>query len=67
MFSPDDALTLAAAGSAAKLQLWDIGANYSARTVFAPKLAEAGKTLKEKEGGSGTVGVQSDDEEGDVD
>lgn len=61
-FSPDDPLTIAAAGSKAKLQIWDIGANAGARKVFAPKLAAAGREIKEKEGG-GVVGVVSDDEE----
>lgn len=68
VFSPDDSLTLAAAGSKAKMQIWDVGANFGARKVFGPKLAAAGRALKEKEGG-GVVGVQSDDEgsEGDED
>jgi periodic tryptophan protein 1 len=60
-FSPDDALTVAAAGSKAKLQLWDVGANGGARKAFSTKLAEAGRALREKEGG-GIIGVQSDDE-----
>ncbi|TDL25538.1 WD40 repeat-like protein [Rickenella mellea] len=61
-FSPDDPLTLAAAGSKAKLQIWDIGANFGARKAFASKLAEAGRQLKEKSTG-GVVGVASDDED----
>ncbi|OCH83962.1 transducin family protein/WD-40 repeat family protein [Obba rivulosa] len=61
-WSPDDPLTLAAAGSKAKLQVWDIGANAGARKVLGPKVAEAGRILKEKAGG-GVVGVSSDDEE----
>ena len=44
-WSPDDALTLAAAGSKAKLQVWDIGANAGARKVLGPKLAELGREL----------------------
>ena len=65
VFSPDDPLTLAAAGSRAKLQVWDVGANFGARKAFGAKLAEAGKKLKEKEkesGAGGLVGVASDDE-----
>ncbi|KAH9064006.1 hypothetical protein EDB87DRAFT_1601812, partial [Lactarius vividus] len=31
VWSPDDPLTLAAAGSKAKLQIWDVGANFGAR------------------------------------
>jgi periodic tryptophan protein 1 len=63
VFSPDDPLTLAAAGSKAKLQIWDLGANVNTRKVFNRKLAEAGKSLKDKESGNGVIGVQSDDED----
>jgi periodic tryptophan protein 1 len=64
LFSPDDPLTLAAAGSSAKLQVWDVGANAGVRKVFGSKLKEAGKIIKEKEnGGAGVVGVASDGEE----
>ncbi|EJD06886.1 transducin family protein/WD-40 repeat family protein [Fomitiporia mediterranea MF3/22] len=61
-FSPDDPLTIAAAGSKAKLQIWDVGANVGARKAFAQKLKEAGREVRQKEGG-GVVGVVSDDEE----
>ncbi|RPD74959.1 WD40 repeat-like protein [Lentinus tigrinus ALCF2SS1-7] len=61
-WSPDDPLTLAAAGSKAKLQVWDIGANAGARKVLGSKLAEAGKVLKEKQSG-GVIGVASDEED----
>ncbi|KAF8121749.1 transductin family protein/WD-40 repeat family protein [Boletus edulis] len=64
VFSPDDPLTIAAAGSKAKLQIWDVGANPGARKTFASKLSEAGKVLKEKSG-AGLVGLVSDDEEKD--
>ncbi|KAJ7593361.1 WD40-repeat-containing domain protein [Mycena floridula] len=63
VFSPDDALTLAAGGSKAKLQVWDVGANFGARKTFGFKLKEAGKVLREKEESNGLVGVASDDEE----
>ncbi|KAG1872194.1 transductin family protein/WD-40 repeat family protein [Suillus subluteus] len=70
VFSPDDPLTIAAAGSKAKLQIWDVGTNSGARRAFASKLSEAGRVLKEKEGG-GLVGLVNDDEtsedEGDED
>lgn len=62
VFSPDDPLTIAAAGSKAKLQIWDVGANGGARKAFASKLAEAGKVIKERES-TGLIGVVSDDEE----
>ncbi|EIN09961.1 WD40 repeat-like protein [Punctularia strigosozonata HHB-11173 SS5] len=62
-FSPDDPLTLAAAGSKAKLQIWDVGANFGVRKTFAQKLKQAGKELKEREKSSGgVVGVEDDDE-----
>jgi periodic tryptophan protein 1 len=62
VFSPDDPLTIAAAGSKAKVQIWDVGANQGARKAFGKKLTQAGRTLREKQGG-GVVGVVSDDEE----
>lgn len=64
VFSPDDPLTLAAAGSKAKLQVWDVAANQGARKAFGKKLSEAGRTLKERQGG-GVIGVTSDNESGD--
>jgi periodic tryptophan protein 1 len=64
MFSPDDPLTLAAAGSRGKLQIWDLGTNFGARKAFEAKLTEAGSILKDKNGGNGgVVGVASDDED----
>ncbi|KAJ7593359.1 hypothetical protein C8J56DRAFT_1045820 [Mycena floridula] len=63
VFSPDDVLTLATGGSKAKLQVWDVGANFGARKTFGFKLEEAGKVLREKEESNGLVGVTSDDEE----
>ncbi|KAF8969152.1 WD40 repeat-like protein [Flammula alnicola] len=66
VWSPDDPLTLAAAGSKAKLQIWDVGSTFGARKAFSAKLHEAGRTLKEKEEGKGgVIGVVSDDEESD--
>ncbi|KAJ7227423.1 WD40-repeat-containing domain protein [Mycena pura] len=69
VFSPDDPLTLAAAGSKAKLQIWDVAANFGARKAFGAKLKEAGRVLREKEEGKdgkgGVVGVVSDNEESD--
>ncbi len=64
VWSPDDPLTLAAAGSKAKLQIWDVGANFSARKVFGTRLAEAGRTLKEKKSG-GVIGVVDDGDDED--
>jgi len=64
-WSPDVPLTLAAAGSKAKLQIWDIATNSGVRKTFSGKLREAGRVFDEtniKKGG-GVVGVQSDDED----
>jgi periodic tryptophan protein 1 len=57
-------LTLAAAGSKAKLQIWDVGANFGVRKAFGTKLREAGRLLKEREEGKGggVIGVVDDDE-----
>ncbi|KZP00454.1 WD40 repeat-like protein [Calocera viscosa TUFC12733] len=60
-WSPNDPLTLAAAGSKAKLQIWEVGTNAGVRKAFGQKLRDAGKELKEKEGG-GIVGVEDDAE-----
>lgn len=65
IWSPDDALTLAAGGSAGKLQVWDIGVNQNVRKTLGAKLAGASGVLKEKTGG-GVIGV-ADDGEGDSD
>ena len=65
VWSPDDPLSLAAGGSAGKLQIWDIGANQNVRKTLGARLTEAGRTLKEKESG-GVVSV-ADDGEGDSD
>ncbi|KAI0267782.1 WD40 repeat-like protein [Gloeopeniophorella convolvens] len=65
-WSPDDPLTLAAAGSKAKLQIWDVGATFGARKAFRDKLAAAGRTLKEKTTG-GVISVADDEEDSDDD
>lgn len=67
VFSPDDPLTIAAAGSKAKLQVWDVAANPSARKAFGSKVHALGAALKEKEGKDGVIGVHSDDEQSDDD
>jgi periodic tryptophan protein 1 len=64
VWSPDDPLTLAAAGSKAKMQIWDVGANFGARKVFGTRLAEAGRTLSEKKSG-GVIGIADDEEDDD--
>lgn len=69
MWSPDDPLIIAAAGSKAKLQLWDIGSNFGARQAFSKKLKEAGKVLREKsgDGQGGVIAVADEDEWSDED
>ncbi|KZV60912.1 WD40 repeat-like protein [Peniophora sp. CONT] len=65
-FSPDDPLTLAAAGSKARLQIWDVGANAGARKAFAPKLSAMGRALRERErSNAGVIGVVDDAESSD--
>ncbi|KAH9052907.1 WD40-repeat-containing domain protein [Lactarius deliciosus] len=66
VWSPDDRLTLAAAGSKAKLQIWDVGANFGARKVFEPRLAEAGRKLRERTTGD-VIGVADEEEDSDDD
>ena len=70
-FSPDDPLTLAAGGSKAKVQIWDVGANFGARKAFGPKIRAAGRELREREekagGTGGLIGVASDNEDEDED
>lgn len=70
-FSPDDSLTVAAAGSKAKLQIWDVGANFGARKAFVQKFRDAGKVFKERDVRDGDVGgligVISEGEESDED
>lgn len=62
VWSPDDPLTLAAAGSKAKLQIWDVGASFGARKAFGARLAETGRALKDKKSG-GVIGVADDEED----
>ncbi|KAJ4480763.1 WD40-repeat-containing domain protein [Lentinula lateritia] len=69
-FSPDSPLTVAAGGSKAKLQIWDVASNAGARKAFGGKLREAGKVLSERsaeEARGGVVGLVSDGEESDGD
>jgi periodic tryptophan protein 1 len=63
-FSPDSPLTVAAAGSKAKLQVWDLSTNGGARKAFGPRLRQAGRELREaREEGKGLIGVESDGED----
>ncbi len=67
-WSPDSPLTLAAAGSQAKLQLWDVSTNSGARQAFGPRLRQVGKELAEaKKNSVGVIGVLDEEEESDED
>ena len=61
-WSPDDPLTLAAAGSKGILQVWDAGVNGGVRKTFGEKLKAAGRELKERTG-DGIVRMENDDED----
>ncbi|CAE6518092.1 unnamed protein product [Rhizoctonia solani] len=64
-FSPDDPLTLAAAGSKAKLQVWDVGTNAGARKSFGSRLPSRQGGWDRARQGGGLVGLQSDNEDSD--
>lgn len=61
-WSPDDPLTVAAAGSKGKLQIWDIGANAGVRKTFGSKLRAAGREIKEKTG-DGVITMENDSDD----
>ncbi|KAH9080252.1 transducin family protein/WD-40 repeat family protein [Lactarius deliciosus] len=58
----DDPLALAAVGSKAKLQIWDVSANFGAHKVFGPRLAEVGRKLRERTT-RGVISVADDEED----
>ncbi|KAK4058688.1 rRNA-processing protein [Microbotryomycetes sp. JL221] len=60
-FCPDDATTLAVAGSKANLQIWDTSTNAGVRTVFGDRLKAIGKSLDKT--GSGIVALQDDNDD----
>ncbi|QRV90059.1 WD40 repeat protein [Ceratobasidium sp. AG-Ba] len=62
-FSPDDPLTIAAAGSKAKLQVWDIGANAGARKSFGVRLPQRQGGWERARESGGVVGVHDDDDD----
>jgi periodic tryptophan protein 1 len=62
---PDTPLTLAAAGSKATVQIWDVASNLGARKAFGDRLRRHGKELKEIKKGGGLVGIVDVDEEND--
>jgi periodic tryptophan protein 1 len=64
-WSPDaeTPLTLAAAGSKATVQVWDVASNAGARKAFGERLRRLGRELGEMKKGGGIVGVEDEDEE----
>jgi periodic tryptophan protein 1 len=64
-WSPDaeTPLTLAAAGSKATVQVWDVASNAGARKAFGERLRRHGRELGEMKKGGGIVGVEDEDEE----
>jgi len=64
-FSPDPEtpLTIAAAGSKANIQIWDIASNAGARKAFGDRLRKHGRELGEIKKGGGVVGVVDEPEE----
>ena len=56
VFSPDCPLTIAATGSKAKMQIWDVGSNTDTWKTFGKKLVKASQALKEQTHG-GVIGV----------
>ncbi|KAK4683628.1 periodic tryptophan protein 1, partial [Tremellales sp. Uapishka_1] len=60
-FSPDPEtpLTLAAAGSKAQVQIWDVASNAGARKAFSDRLRRHGRELGEIKKGGGIVAVDN--------
>lgn len=66
-WSPDSPLTLAAAGSYARLQIWDTASNAGIRQAFGQRLRQAGKELREAKKNAGIIGIVDDEEQSDED
>ncbi|WWC68026.1 uncharacterized protein I206_101945 [Kwoniella pini CBS 10737] len=63
---PESPLALAAAGSKATLQVWDVASNPGARKAFGDRLRKHGRELGEIKKGGGVVAVEGgEDEESD--
>ena len=62
---PETPLTLAAAGSKATVQIWDVASNVGARKAFGDRLKRYGRELGEIKKGGGLVGIEDVDEEED--
>ncbi|WVW78351.1 hypothetical protein I302_100305 [Kwoniella bestiolae CBS 10118] len=60
---PETPLTLAAAGSKATLQVWDVASNAGARKAFGDRLRKHGRELGEIKKGGGVVVVEGGEDE----
>ncbi|OXG12739.1 periodic tryptophan protein 1 [Cryptococcus neoformans Tu401-1] len=60
---PETPLTVAAAGSKATLQVWDVASNPGARKAFGERLRRHGRELGEIKKGGGIVAVDGGEEE----
>ncbi|OCF58716.1 periodic tryptophan protein 1 [Kwoniella mangroviensis CBS 10435] len=60
---PETPLTLAAAGSKATLQVWDVASNPGARKAFGDRLKKHGRELGEVKKGGGVVVVEGGEDE----
>ncbi len=58
----DAPLTLAAAGSKATVQIWDVASNPGARKAFGDRLKKLGRELGEIKKGGGVVAVEDEQE-----
>lgn len=58
-------MTLAAAGSKATVQIWDVASNLGARKAFGDRLRKYGRELGEMKKGGGVIGIEDVDEEED--
>ena len=66
-WSPDaeTPLTLAAAGSKAVLQVWDVASNPGARKAFGDRMTKAGRPLNDAKRGGGIISVDTGDDDED--
>ncbi len=62
---PETPLTLAAAGSKATVQIWDVSSNAGARKAFGDRLRRHGRELGEIKKGGGIVVVDGGEDEED--
>ena len=63
VLSPDDPTTLAVAGSAGSVQIWDAATNAGVRTTFGDRLRSMGKDLERERKAILTVKDDASDEE----